>query len=223
MSPERTPELFDAWAASYDYFIEMGKDSFPFLGYDEVLDRIVKHADPSQGMRILDVGIGTGFLAQRFMEFDCEIWGIDYSSMMLEEARKKVPDAKLLQVDVRSKWPPELRVGFDRIVSAYTLHHLRLEGKVEAVQRLTGELLAEGGRVIIADISFPTVKARERARKKLGNEWDDDEYYWAADEFEVGGLHVEYEQVSTYGGIYVIVPAPLDEDNDDSNNQTQNK
>jgi len=207
MSPERTPELFDSWAASYDYFIEIGKESFPFLGYDDVITRIVELADPSPNMKILDVGIGTGRLAQRFLEFDCEIWGIDFSSRMLEEAKKKVPDAHLLQVDIRSMWPSELRVGFDRIVSAYTLHHLKLENKILAVQRFANELLQEEGRIVVADISFPTVKTREQARQKLRGVWDDDEYYWAADEFEVEGLNITYEQISEYGGIYVIVPA----------------
>lgn len=207
MSPERTPELFDSWAASYDYFIEIGKESFPFLGYDDVITRIVELADPSPNMKILDVGIGTGRLAQRFLEFDCEIWGIDFSSRMLEEAKKKVPDAHLLQVDIRSMWPSELRVGFDRIVSAYTLHHLKLESKILAVQRFANELLQEEGRIVVADISFPTVKTREQARQKLRGVWDDDEYYWAADEFEVEGLNITYEQISEYGGIYVIVPA----------------
>jgi putative AdoMet-dependent methyltransferase len=212
MCPERTPELFDSWAASYDYFIEIGKNSFPFLGYDDVLDRIVELADPEPGMKILDVGIGTGFLAQRFVEFDCEIWGIDYSSRMLEEARKKVPDAKLLQVDVRSEWPSKLKIGFDRIVSAYTLHHLNLEGKIEVVLRMNTELLGEGGYIIVGDVSFPSFSKRSSARTKLDGEWDDDEYYWAADEFKTmiwgQGLYVAYEQISQYGGVYIIVPAP---------------
>ncbi|MHA2397223.1 MAG: class I SAM-dependent methyltransferase [Candidatus Thorarchaeota archaeon] len=211
MSPERSPELFAPWAANFDYYIKIGSESFPFLGYDTVLDRIVEVANPEPGMKILDVGIGTGFLAQRFLEFDCEIWGIDFSSRMLEEARKKVPDANLLQVDVRSEWPAKLKIGFDRIVSTYTLHHLNLEGKIEVVQRMSHDLLGEGGSIIVGDISFPTFMARAKARERLGSVWDDDEYYWAADEFKTmiwgQGLHVAYEQISEYGGIYVIVSA----------------
>jgi len=204
MSPERTPELFDSWASSYDYYIEIGKDSFPFLGYDNVLNRIVEIANPKPGMKILDVGIGTGFLAQRFLEFDCEIWGIDYSSRMLDEAKKKVPDAYLLHLDVRSEWPDELRFDFDRIVSAYTLHHLRLDVKLETIRRMAEELLQYEGFIIIADISFPTIEAREQAKEQLGSEWDDDEYYWAAEEIEIEELQIRYEQVSKFGGIYVI-------------------
>ena len=211
MSPGRSPELFDAWAADYDYFIKTGADSFPFRGYDDVLNRIVELADPKRGSRILDVGIGTGNLAKRFVEFDCEIWGIDYSSKMLEEAKKKVPDAQLLQVDVESEWPSDLTVGFDSIVSAYTLHHLTLERKITAVKRMSDELLRESGSIIMGDISFPTFSARAKAREQLASFWDDDEYYWAADEFKTmiwgQGLYVAYEQISDFGGVYIIVPS----------------
>jgi putative AdoMet-dependent methyltransferase len=69
---------------------------------------------------------------------------------------------------------------------------------------MAADLLKEGGVIIVADISFPTVKARDHAREQLGGEWDDDEYYWAADEVEIEGLQIRYEQISRYGGIYII-------------------
>ncbi|MHA2152837.1 MAG: class I SAM-dependent methyltransferase [Candidatus Thorarchaeota archaeon] len=200
MSPERTPELFDAWAENYDYWIEISRDSFPFRGYDEVLDRIV------------DLSNGTGNLALKFVEFDCEIWGIDYSSRMLEKAMKKVPDVHLHHVDVESAYPAELKVGFDSIVSAYTLHHLTLERKVTAIKRLSSELLLDGGCIVVGDISFPTSAARDMARVRLGNDWDDYEYYWAADAFiakmSEAEFQVTYDQVSDYGGVYKITPGP---------------
>ncbi|MFW9794805.1 MAG: hypothetical protein ACFFEE_10910 [Candidatus Thorarchaeota archaeon] len=84
MSPERSPELFDAWAADYDFFIKVGSDSFPFRGYDDVLNRIVELADPKPDSRILDVGIGTGNLALRFVQLGCDVWGMA-SSNILEE------------------------------------------------------------------------------------------------------------------------------------------
>jgi putative AdoMet-dependent methyltransferase len=212
MCPERTPELFDAWAENYDYWIKISSDSFPFQGYEKVLDRIVELTDPKPSSRILDIGIGTGNLAERFVEFDCEIWGIDYSSKMLEKAGKKVPCAHLFHIDVESEWPIELKIGFDRIVSAYTLHHLTLERKITVVKRMVNELLREDGCIIVGDISFPSSLAREKARKMLASAWDEDEYYWAADEFrkmiERQGFYIAYEQVSDFGGVYMIVPKP---------------
>lgn len=208
MSPERTPELFDAWAENYDYWIEIGSDSFPFRGYDDVLNRIVELSECNPGARIMDVGIGTGNLAQRFLKFDCEIWGIDYSKRMLEKAKKKVPDAHLFHVDIESEYPKELTNQFDCIVSAYTLHHLTLERKVTATRRMSDELLRDGGSIVLGDISFPTSSARAKARKQLASSWDDYEYYWAADEFKTmmseAEFQVTYEQISDYGGVYKI-------------------
>jgi putative AdoMet-dependent methyltransferase len=129
---------------------------------------------------------------------------------MLDEAKKKVPDAKLLRVDIRSEWPSELKIGFDRIVSAYTLHHLNLEGKMDVILRMSQDLLQEGGHIIVGDISFPSFRSRAEARQRLENVWDDDEYYWAADAFKTmmagQGFYIAYEQISDYGGVYVIVP-----------------
>jgi putative AdoMet-dependent methyltransferase len=208
LSPERTPDMFDAWAEEYDYYLDVGKNNFPLIGYNRVLDRIVELAEPEPHHKILDVGIGTGNLAQRFVKYDCEIWGIDFSSKMLEEAAKKLPNIRLLRADVQSDWPSELKVGFNRIVSAYTIHHLKLAEKVDAIERMSRDLLEPSGSIIIGDVSFQTIKARDIARKKLGSEWDDDEFYWAADEILDSmmekGFNVMYEQISEYAGIYKI-------------------
>ncbi|MFW9844419.1 MAG: class I SAM-dependent DNA methyltransferase, partial [Candidatus Thorarchaeota archaeon] len=201
-------KMFDAWAADYDYYIRHGKESFPFQGYDAVLDCIVRLTNPSADMRILDVGVGTGNLAQRFIKFGCSIWGVDYSKRMLEEAEKKLPAINLSHADIRSPWPPELKIGFDRIVSAYTLHHLRIKSKVKIIERMEDELLKDSGSIIVGDISFPTKHKRTEAREKLGTAWDEDEFYWAADEvidlISKSGFSVAYEQISDYGGVYVF-------------------
>ncbi len=200
--------MFDSWASEYDYYIDIGKRSFPFLGYDRVLDRIVELAKPDSNQKILDVGIGTGNLAQRFIKYDCDIWGIDFSSRMLEEAAKKLSNIRLLQVNIKSEWPSELRVNFDKIVSAYTLHHLKIEEKVNTIHRMVKDLLAPSGTIVIGDVSFRTLNDLDTARKTLGGIWDDDEYYWAADEImellTERNLDVTYNQISEYGGVYRI-------------------
>ncbi|MHA1957758.1 MAG: class I SAM-dependent methyltransferase [Candidatus Thorarchaeota archaeon] len=210
MSPERTPEWFDQWASYYDSYVRSESDRFPFAGYDDILDRIVELSEPKPGMKILDVGIGTGTLAQKFTEFDCEIWGIDYSPMMLAEAKKKVPDAHLLLVDIQSEWPSELMTGFDRIVSAYVLHHFPLETKLDIIRRMINELLAENGRIVIGDTSYPTFTERADARRELIDVWDDTEFYWAADTIKDrlrgGNITVCYEQTSSCAGIYLLTP-----------------
>ncbi len=208
MTPERTSELFDQWADSYDDIIKTWSDSFPFKGYLRILNRIVAIANPCPSMRILDVGIGTGNLAKKFTDIGCETWGIDYSKRMLQLATEKVPKAKLLQMDIRNKWPKELELPFDRIVSAYVLHHFKLEEKVQISNRIMKDLLASEGIFIVGDISFQTQKEFYDNREKYSQEWDDTEYYWSADLFiermAKEGYSVEYEQISFCGGIYII-------------------
>ena len=210
MTPERTPELFDQWAADYDDMIGRWSGSFPFIGYEDVLNRIVELADPKPGMKILDVGTGTGALAEKFVRYDCELWGLDYSQKMLEKAKEKIPNCNLVQLDIREPWPKELS-GFDRVVSAYALHHLNLEGKLEVIQRMLRDLISEDGRLVIGDVSYPSFAERAVARRQLLDVWDDSEYYWAADVIKNmlwgEGVHVVYEQVSSCAGVYLIVPS----------------
>jgi putative AdoMet-dependent methyltransferase len=211
MTPERNPEFFDRWAAEYDWFVEGWANSFPFDGYDNLLNRIVELADPQPGMKILDMGIGTGNLAERFIDKGCEVWGIDFSGKMLEEAKKKIPSVNLMQVDILADWPSELKAGFDRIVSAYVFHHFDLETKIKVIERILNELLRDNGRIIIGDTSYPSFADRANARKELIDMWDDTEFYWAADEIKLMSwgkeAHIVYEQISSCGGVYLIVPA----------------
>ncbi len=158
-------------------------------------------------MRILDLGIGTGNLAARLIRTGCQVSGIDFSAKMLAKARAKVPQAKLVQANLLADWPTELRQPFDRVVSAYVLHEFDLETKLGLLQRIASQHLSVGGRIVIADVAFPTVAARTAAQHSA-DVWDEEEYYWAADEafaaIEQIGLQVAYEQVSSCGGVFVV-------------------
>jgi cyclopropane fatty-acyl-phospholipid synthase-like methyltransferase len=199
-------DLFDRWSETYDRSVldECGVHA----GYDDVLEAIVRAADARLGMRVLDLGIGTGNLAQRFVALGCAVWGIDFSPAMLALAEAKLPEAILVQADLRDDWPSELDGLYDRIVSSYVLHEFSLETKVRLLERLATRHLAEGGRVVVGDISFPSVQARVDAG---ADHWDEEEHYWAADETLAAcapvGLRFSYTQVSTCGGVYVFEPA----------------
>ncbi|HNT73549.1 MAG TPA: class I SAM-dependent methyltransferase [Anaerolineae bacterium] len=203
-------QLFDAWAQRYDVSLACTDGDFPFDGYERILDEVVTLADVRPGMRILDLGIGTGNLAQRFVQQDCEVWGVDFSAEMLAKTRVKLPQIRLVQADLLADWPADLQPPFDRIISAYVLHEFTLAGKI-AVLRRAAQHLAPGGIILIADIAFPSVAIREAAMQQVyGDSWDEDEWYWAADEAiaacEAAGLHATYRQMSRCGGIFRVVP-----------------
>jgi len=87
-------EDFDEWAEHYDQSVS-NTQSFPFTGYEDVLDKVVEIAASHPGMKILDLGIGTGNLALRFDALGCEIWRTNFSPVMLEKARHILPTAHL--------------------------------------------------------------------------------------------------------------------------------
>ena len=70
-------EDFDGWAEDYDQSIT-NTPNFPFTGYEKILNTVVELADPQPGMRVLDLGTGTGNLALRFEALGCEIWGDEW-------------------------------------------------------------------------------------------------------------------------------------------------
>lgn len=197
---------FDPWAETYDRDVA-GQAVFPFAGYNEVLETVIKLASPLPGMSVLDIGTGTGNLARRFAVLGCELWCTDFSAAMLAKAGEKLPAAHLVLHDLRRAWPAELDRQFDRIVSAYVFHHFELGGKVELCRDLTARRLSNAGKLIIADISFPNKVAMETFAISIGNLWEQ-EPYWLADEslkaLSAAGLRAEYRQVSACAGVYSI-------------------
>lgn len=197
---------FDPWAESYDHDVATQKQ-FPFAGYDRALDEVVKLAGPQAGMSVLDLGTGTGNLAMRFARLGCELWCTDFSEAMLAKAREKLPTARFVQHDLRTAWPAALERRFDRITSAYVFHHFALQKKLELCQELSEHRLLPGGKLIIADLSFPSATMMAMFAQSVGELWEQ-EPYWLADEalpaLARAGLKTTYVQVSACAGVYSL-------------------
>ncbi len=71
MNPSDRKQLFDNWAHTYDESVRSPDGTFPFDGYDHVLDTVVELAAVAAHMRVLDLGVGSGNLAARFVERGC--------------------------------------------------------------------------------------------------------------------------------------------------------
>ena len=205
--PDRS-QLFDNRAQSYDNSIMSDEDNFPFAGYEQVLERVVSLADARPNMRVLDLGIGTGNLAARFVNKGCHVWGLDFSAEMLAQTKAKLPQVNLVQANLLGDWTKELQPPFDRVVSAYVFHEFALETKIRLLQQIWSHCLLTNGFVLVADIAFTDVDKRTAASLHWQC-WDEDEYYWAADEAitacEQVGLLMRYEQISICGGVFTFM------------------
>lgn len=117
-----------------------------------------RHAS-STPATILDVGCGTGFVAQAAARHwpQAEITAVDSASSMLHEARRKVPDMRLVAGDISTL---EFGPSFDLILSSMTLHwlpdpHAALKHWLRWLKpkgRLHVALLAEGSFKEWADL-----------------------------------------------------------------------
>lgn len=93
MSNADRNKLFDNWAATYDRAV-FAPGNFPFAGCEQVLAEVVRRADVQVGALVLDLGTGTGNLAERFAARGSTVWGIDFSGEMLNQARAKLPQVQ---------------------------------------------------------------------------------------------------------------------------------
>ncbi|MCK6623754.1 MAG: hypothetical protein DPW09_26370 [Anaerolineae bacterium] len=195
--------IFERWAERYDQSVPT--DQGIFVSYDLVIAEVVRAAAVAPDMRILELGIGTGNLAQRFVVLGCQVWGVDFSPAMLAIAQAKIPQVRLIQMDLTAEWPETLQQRFDRIVANFVLHEFDLETKISLLQRLATHHLVEQGLIVVGDVAFPTAEAR---RQSGAEAWDEDEYYWAADETIAAcagtGLEITFRQISWCTGVFVV-------------------
>ena len=124
----------------------------------ELITRAAYHSTKNI-TRVLDVGCGAGNnilkLAQYSQDFDCDL--VDLSLPMLEAARSRVAEkisgtVMVHQGDFRTITLPDQ--GYDVILAAAVLHHLRDDQDWESVFGKLYRLTAPGGSMWITDLVF---------------------------------------------------------------------
>ena len=119
---------FDQWADEYDRSVARSDaaGSYPFAGYQEILDAIVDRVTAHGGGAVLDIGFGTGTLTARLYAQGCRIYGQDFSERMVQLVQEKMPNAELYSGDFRQGLAEPLRARrYDFIIATYSLHHRR--------------------------------------------------------------------------------------------------
>ncbi|MGE4594317.1 MAG: class I SAM-dependent methyltransferase, partial [Gammaproteobacteria bacterium] len=111
--------LYRDWADSYDADLV---ESLGYVGPVRVAD-IAHSCCPDVSARILDVGCGTGLVAQRLFQLGHkQIDGLDFSKEMLEVARSKDIYVDLMNADLTKTLSINPSV-YDLVVSCGTFTH----------------------------------------------------------------------------------------------------
>jgi ubiquinone/menaquinone biosynthesis C-methylase UbiE len=171
---------FDGWAKNYDKDVKIDQGSLKiYKNYEVILDTVFKKAtkDVDKQVEALEIGVGTGNLANRFLSEGFNITGLDQSREMLNVAKEKFPNLKL-RLGEFLKIPFENNT-FDIIVSTYAFHHLNDAEKGVAIKEML-RVLRSNGKIIIGDLMFQSEKEKQKIIKNLTKkqiEEIEDEYY----------------------------------------------
>ena len=120
--------------------------------------KLVDQVSLRPGMRVLDLGCGTGTLTVLLAKAcpQAEVVGLDADTDALERAQTKVArhGVAVHFVHGRADSPPFSARSFDRIVSSLLFHHLTEAEKKRALQA-SYDLLDSGGELHVADWGKP--------------------------------------------------------------------
>lgn len=83
-------------ASKYDAWYETPRGAW--IGQKE-FSILVKLFTPKHGQTLLDVGCGTGYFSQRFLNLGLDVTGLDPDSAMIEVARSKNSQVKYIEGD----------------------------------------------------------------------------------------------------------------------------
>ena len=137
----------------------MSKDSYRKTAkrYDMLVEPLVSHlraigmrmAAPQEGMLVLDIGCGTGFLFDQFTQSVKFFIGIELSINAIREAKKRLKNASNIElIRADADYTPFPNKIFDKVIaisvlqnlpnSLKTIREMKRIGKLETVFAITG-------------------------------------------------------------------------------------
>lgn len=157
---QRSQEFFDRHARQWD---DLVRTLLPVPVYQA---QLIGQIPP--GTSLLEVGVGTGALLSELAGRATTVIGVDHSPAMLEEARRRLADKGLKNIELRLGEMTHLPLpdeSVDCVVANMVLHHAAEPGTVINEFR---RVLAPGGLIVMADLARHD---RESARDQLADQW----------------------------------------------------
>jgi ubiquinone/menaquinone biosynthesis C-methylase UbiE len=127
-------------AGIYDRLFEPMNKGLRILGFRMFI--------PPRGGSVLDVGCGTGVHLEMYRKFKCNLYGIDTSASMLEQARSRLgADADLRQANA-AHMPFEAGL-FDLVLCMLALHEMDDDVRTGVLGEIARVLKSDGRALLI--------------------------------------------------------------------------
>jgi demethylmenaquinone methyltransferase / 2-methoxy-6-polyprenyl-1,4-benzoquinol methylase len=129
-------------------------------GSDRLRRDLVGALELTPGMKVLELGCGTGLVTRHLLEGGAQVTAVDGSEVMLSRARRRAPGgaylrAGVLDADAFTTGP------FDRVVLSFLLHELDQTARVEVLRRSLARITPTG-RIGILEWGQPDGALRRR-------------------------------------------------------------
>ncbi|GAA2499912.1 demethylmenaquinone methyltransferase [Streptomyces thermolineatus] len=145
--PQEVAQMFDGVAAKYDLTNDVLS-----LGQARLWRRAVARAvDARPGMRVLDLGAGTGTSSLPFAEAGADVVPCDFSLGMLREGKRRNPWLPLTAGDATRL--PFADDAFDAVTISFALRNVH---DPDAALREMLRVTRPGGRIVVCEFSHPT-------------------------------------------------------------------
>lgn len=114
--------------------------------------QIADHVNPEN--RVLDLGCGTGTLAQMCIERGAEVTGVDANSGMLAVAKRNSPSANFINISLSNLDEHFEDESFDIILSTLAFSELTRAERIHVLKQIK-RILRIDGKVLIGDEIIP--------------------------------------------------------------------
>jgi ubiquinone/menaquinone biosynthesis C-methylase UbiE len=139
-------QFFNRWAWAYDY------EKYFFSSFRKKAAHFLNVKSPS---KILDVATGTGALAFDMAKLGHDVTGIDLSSGMLAQAKKKLsPKLKLKFQEADGTKLPFKDNSFDATTISWGIHDMPYEIGFKVLQEMK-RVTKKNGKIMIVDYMEP--------------------------------------------------------------------
>ncbi|MCP3939883.1 MAG: class I SAM-dependent methyltransferase [Desulfobacteraceae bacterium] len=141
MGDKMSKDPYQNLAKLYDAFVEPSVAA--------IRKMMLKMYLPQKGMRVLEVGCGTGTNLKLYQQAGCEVYGIDLSASMLKVATRKLGEQAQIKLGDASQMP-YLDNYFDLVITMLTLHEMPNSIRSPIMNEMS-RVVKQDGRLLFVD------------------------------------------------------------------------